>query len=158
MIKVGTTKGFEIYYDENRKLFLLQDAEGNEVASGATQDDVESKAKKLSTQNFKFPIPAFAKGYGRSLEKGRVTSLNSEDRSVYFSYDDKSSFHSHSKLHLGRVGAGYNPFEITEANTQIYAQVQECHNLIEETNLKIEGLLGQLEKPIDLVYFGLNYC
>ncbi len=150
MIKIGTAKGYTILYDERRRLFILQDAEGNEVASGATQQDVEAKAEKLSKQAFKFPIPAL-KISGLALSKGRVTSLNADDKSTYFSYDEKT-YGSHQKLRLRYDHA----YELTEANSRIDEQVEQYNSQIKEIEGKISSLIDQLEKPINLSYFGLK--
>ena len=150
MIKIGTARGYTILYDEKQKLFTLEDADGNEVASGGTQDEVEAKAEKLSKQAFKFPIPAL-KVSGLALSKGRVTSFNADDRAAYFAYDDKR-YGSHTKLRLNYDHA----YELTEANAQIAGQVEECHRQITEIEEKAKSLISQLEKPIDRSYFGLK--
>lgn len=149
MIKIGTTKGYTVLYDERRKLFVLQDAEGNELTSGATQDEVEAKAGKLSQLAFKLPILAL-KVSGFNLEKGRVTSVNPDERSAYFVYDNKK-YGSHAKLHLPS-----DAYELTEANSQIYEQMQQCHSQIVLFQERIQSLIGQLEKRMDLDYFGLK--
>jgi hypothetical protein len=150
MIKIGTAKGYTILYDEKRKLFALEDADGNELASGERQDEVEAKAEKLSKQAFKFPIPAL-KVSGLVLNKGRVTSVNTDDKSAYFSYDDKK-YGSHQKLRLRYDHA----YELTEINSRIYEQVGQYRSQIKEIEEKISSLIDQLEKPIDLSYFGLK--
>lgn len=150
MIKVGIEKGYTILYDEKRRLFILEDADGNEVASGATQNDVEIKADKLSKQAFKFPIPAL-KVSGLALSKGRITSINADEKSSYFAYDDKR-YGSHQKLRLRYDHA----YELTEVNSRIYEQVEQYHGRIKEIEEKISSLIDQLEKPIDLSYFGLK--
>ena len=150
MIKIGTARGYTILYNEKGKLFILEDADGNEVASGGTQDEVEAKAEKLSKQAFKFPIPAL-KVSGLVLSKGRVTSFNADDRAAYFAYDDKT-YGSHTKLRLHYDHA----YELTEANTQIAGQVEEFHRQITEIEEKARSLISQLEKPIDRAYFGLK--
>jgi len=150
MIKIGTAKGYTILYDEKGKLFSLEDADGNEVASGGTQDEVEAKADKLSKQAFKFPIPAL-KVSGLALSKGRVTSFNADDRAAYFAYDDKR-YGSHTKLRLNYDHA----YELTEANAKIAGEVEECHRQITEREEIIQSLISQLEKPIDRSYFGLK--
>jgi len=150
MIKVGLAKGYTILYDEKRKLFILEDADGNEVASGATQNDVETKADKLAKQAFKFPIPAL-KVSGLALSKGRITSINADEKSSYFAYDDKT-YGSHQKLRLRYDHA----CELTVANAQIAGQVEECRKQIKEIEEKIKSLIDQLEKRIDLSYFGLK--
>ena len=150
MIKVGTARGYTILYDEKRKLFILEDADGNEVASGERQDEVEVKAEKLSKRAFKFPIPALKISH-LHLEKGRVTSLNTADRSAYFSLDDKTDG-SHTKLRLKYDQS----CELTEANSRIHEQVEQYRSQIKEVEGKIESLIGKLEKPINLAYFGLK--
>ena len=150
MIKIGTARGYTILYNEKGKLFSLEDADGNEVASGGTQDEVEAKAEKLSKQAFKFPIPAL-KVSGLVLSKGRVTSFNADDRAAYFAYDDKR-YGSHEKLHLHYDHA----YELTEANSRIHEQVEQYGSQIKEIEEKIRSLISQLEKPIDRAYFGLK--
>ncbi len=150
MIKIGTARGYPILYDEKRKLFILEDADGNEVASGTKQDEVEAKAEKLSKQAFNFPIPAL-KVSGLGLSKGRVTSLNADDKSAYFSYDEKT-YGSHQKLRLRYDHA----YELTEANSRIHEQVEQYRSQIKELEGKISSLIDQLEKPINLSYFGLK--
>lgn len=150
MIKIGTARGFTIIYDERRRLFVLQDAQGDEVASGATQEDVELKAEKLSKQAFKFPIPAL-KVSGLSLQQGRVTSVNVDDRAAYFAYADKT-YGTHTKLRLAYDHA----YELTEANSRIYAEVAKSREQIKQIEDKIRSLFSQLEKPMDLSYFGLK--
>ncbi len=98
MIRIGATRGYTILYDEKRKLFVLQDASGDEVASSATQDEVEATVEKLSKQAFKFPMPAL-KVSGLTLYKGRVTSFNAADKSAYFAYDAKT-YVCHVRLRL----------------------------------------------------------
>ena len=150
MIKIGTAKGYTILYNEKQKLFILEDADGNEVASGATQDEVEAKAEKLSKQAFKFPISAL-KVNGLALSKGRVTSFNADERSAYFAYDDKR-YGSHQKLRLRYDHA----YELTEANSRILEQVEQYCSQGKEIEEKISSLIDQLEKPINLSYFGLK--
>jgi len=150
MIKIGTAKGYTILYNEKGKLFTLEDADGNEVASGATQDEVEAKADKLSKQAFKFPIPALKVSL-LALSKGRVTSFNADDRAAYFAFDDKR-YGSHQKLRLNYDRA----YELTEANGRIHEQVEQYRSQIKEIEEKISSLIDQLEKRIDLSYFGLK--
>ena len=150
MIKIGTARGYSILYDERKKLFILEDTEGNELASGATQEEVETKAEKLSKQAFKFPIPAL-KVSRLSLSKGRVTSFNADNKSAYFTFDDKT-YGSHQKLRLNYDHA----YELTEANNRIYEQVEQYRSQIKAIEDMIESLIKQLEKPIDLAYFGVK--
>jgi hypothetical protein len=150
MIKVGIARGCTILYDEKRRLFILEDADGNEVASGQSQDEVEAKAEKLSKQAFNFPIPALRVS-GLTLFKGRVTSFNADQQSAYFSHDNKG-YGSHEKLRLHYDHA----YELTEANAKIAGEVEECHKQISAREEIIRSLMGQLEKPIDRAYFGLK--
>ena len=150
MITIGTARGFTIIYDEKRKLFVLQNAQGDEVASGATQEIVEVKAEKLSKQAFNFPIHALRVS-GDHLQQGRVTSVNLDDNSAYFAYDDKT-YGSHTKLRLRYDHA----YELTEANSRICAEVAKYLEQIKEIEDKIKSLISQLEKPIDFSYFGMK--
>ena len=150
MIKIGTARGYTILYDEKQKLFILEDADGNDVASGVRQDEVEAKAEKLSKLAFKFPIAALKVSH-LALQKGRVTSVNADEKAAYFSFDDKT-YGSHMKLRLAYDKA----CELTEANTRIYDEVAQYRSQIKEIEGKIESLIKQLEKPIDLSYFGVK--
>lgn len=148
--KLGEVKGYTITYDTRDKLFRLKNKNGDEVGSGKSQDDVELKAEKLSKQPFKFPIVALKVSH-LSIEKGRVTSFNADDRAAYFSFDNKS-YGSHMKLRLGCDKA----YELTEANSRLYDEVFKCRSQIKEIEGKIESLIKELEKPINLDYFGLK--
>ena len=146
-ITIATLEGYTIDYDPRGKKFYLIDSDGEVVGQGKTQEDVEEQAKKLSKSGFK-PIAAFRKSI-LQLQSGRVTSLNMADHSVRFSADGKSS----TKVSL-RYDRGL--FELTAYNqlikNQVDALVVESHKVEEQ----IKELLNQLDKPMDLEYFGLT--
>lgn len=150
MIEIGTTKGFTIFYDRGQKLFILKDTQGIEVATAASQAELEAEAVKLSKLAFKSPIPAL-KVDRLTLRKGRVTSFNPDDKAAFFSFDDKRHF-SHTKLKLQWDHA----FELTEANSRIYERVEEWHRQIEGIEEKIKELISNLEKPLNLSYFDIK--
>ncbi|GAI98522.1 unnamed protein product, partial [marine sediment metagenome] len=88
---------------------------------------------------------------GLSLQQGRVTSVNVDDRAAYFAYADKT-YGTHTKLRLAYDHA----YELTEANSRIYAEVAKSREQIKQIEDKIRSLFSQLEKPMDLSYFGLK--
>jgi len=151
MVKISEVRGYTVFYSSEYKQFILRDKEENEVARAKTQEQVELQIEKLVKLAYKFPIPAFKLHYAGEVMKGRITSLNPDDKSAYFAYDDKR-LGSHEKVRLisDRV------FEITEANTIIHEQVIQYHAEIKSIEGKINALIQQLEKPINREYFGLD--
>jgi hypothetical protein len=148
--KIGEAKGYAIVYDSRDRLFRLRDKDDVDVGSGKTQEEVEKKADALAKQNFKLPIPALEHS-GLYLWRGKITSLNIDDKSAQFVYDDKKHG-SHSKIHLhyDRV------HELTPQNEEIFKQVMAGRNTIVGIEKGIEALMEKLEKPINLSYFGLK--
>lgn len=147
--KIGEAKGYTIVYDSHDRLFYLRDKDDIDVGSGKTQEEVEKKADALAKQGFNFPILALEKT-NLYLRKGKVTSLNIDDRSAYFVYDDKN-VGSHTKIHLHYDKV----YELTPENEVVFNQVMAGRNTIVRVEKEIEALLGKLEKPINLSYFGL---
>jgi hypothetical protein len=148
--KIGEAKGYAIVYDSRDKLFRLRDKDDVDVGSGKTQEEVEKKADALAKQSFKFPIPALERS-NLYLRKGKITSLNIDDKSTQFVYDDKS-IGSHTKMHL-RYDKVH---ELTPQNEEIFKQVTAEREKIGEIEKEIEALIGKLEKPINLSYFSLE--
>lgn len=150
--KIGEVKGFTITYDTKDKLFHLKNAEGEEVGSGQTQDDVEKQADKLVKQSFTFPMPALLKGGAYFLGLGKVTSVNLGDRSCRFVYQEKGEYQSQTKVHLGHT----HVYELTEHNNDLYQKVRAIREQIDRLQSEITELIDHLEKPINLAYFGLK--
>lgn len=150
--KIGEVKGYTITYDSRDKLFHLKDAEDEEVGSGKTQDEVEAQADKLIKQGFAFPIPAVQKGGAYFLHLGKVTSVNLENKSCRFVYQEKGEYRSHTKVHLGHTDA----YELTEHNKGIFQKVMALREQIDRLQSETAGLIDHLEKPINLAYFGLK--
>jgi len=151
VVKIQDKDGYGVFYDPERKLFYLEDAEGNEVVSELTQERLEAEIPKITKQAFKLPIPAILSRYS-SMEKGRITSLNLQRGSVYFSYDDKS----HGKTEKVVLQYDKGIYELTEENERIILQIEDCRAQEKELKDEIETLKEQLEKPITLEYFGLK--
>lgn len=146
-------KGYTIVYERRDKSFHLIGADGESVASAKTQDELECQADKIVKLSFPFPIPALEVS-GRTMKRGRVTSLNPDDQSIRFSYDEKSSWHSHSKHHLRD---SYTPvYEATDHNEAIAVQLDEKEAHIRATEEEMRGLIRGLEKPINVTYFNLD--
>jgi len=148
---IGEVKGYTITYDSRDKLFRLKNAEGEEVGSGKTQDEVEQQADKLSKQGFTFPIPALLAGSWH-IDKGKVTSVNLGDRSATFIYHDKADYRSRAKIHLRTSHA----HELTPKNEQIYQEVVQREEQVLKLHKEIEQFTKELENPINLSYFGLK--
>lgn len=151
MIKITVTKGYTIFYDSSYKVFRLQDAEGDEVASGATQEEMEQKADKLSKQAFSFPIRAIYCSMN-TPDIGRVTSINIDKEEVWFASDTNTGYGSRQKRRLSASGL----FELSDANNMIISQVEDKRRRMAGLSTEIATLIKQLEKPINLAYFGLR--
>lgn len=147
-VKVEEKDGYTIFYDPVEKLFCLQDAMGNEVATASTQVKAAAEIQGIAKQAFKLPILAIlTRSYG--IDRGRITSLNLHAETAYFSYDNKGRG-STQKIAL-RYDRGV--YVLTEANEQVAKQIEE--RIAQKTKLgeEIEALKGQFEKPINAEYF-----
>lgn len=152
--KIGELKGFEMLYDPHSKRFLAINTEGEEVAAGKTQEELEGQIDKLAKQKFTFPIRAIRNRGVGYIDEGRVTSLNISERSVWFCKDKKEGEYSDR----GKVRLRYdrNLFELTDQNAKIMSEIRELLNSIKELEEKIQQKGELLEKPINLEYFGLE--
>jgi|GEM_PF-3861627 len=151
MIDIGTIKGYKIKYDTGRKLFLLFDADGNEVASGFVQEEVEDKAKKLAKKSF-VPFEAMKPVYESQVRYGRVTSVNMDEQSVMFVYTDTPHRHAHEKIRFQHSEL----YLRTDHNEQIMAQIAAVQATINEQRAQIKDLQGELENRIGLEFFGVE--
>ena len=148
--KVGDIRGYGINYDSRSKKFTLTDSNGDQVGEGKTQDEVEAQAEKLAKTQFPFPIEAFMVSH-LELLLGRITSLDTNDRRVWFSFADKTGYRTREK-----ADPDYRKiYAVTPANKRILAAIAERHASIASIEEAIAGLIKDLEKRIDLKYFGL---
>lgn len=149
--QIGVIKGFYMSYNTRVKRFYLRDKEGQELGNKETQDAIETLAAKMAKQSFPLPIKAI-EASNLKLRSGRITSVNPDDRTAYFSLDEKSGYYSHTKVRLNYS----HVFERTEKNEKTMQLVEQYHLDIKRVEDKIEELIKELEKPIDLAYFGLK--
>jgi len=56
LTKVGEIKGYDIFYDSDRKRFYLRDDAGNDLTSADSQEELEIQAAKISKASHKMPI------------------------------------------------------------------------------------------------------
>ena len=147
-VKVGEKDGFIIFYDTRDKKFRLRDPEGNDIASEDTQEKVEGRIPQLLKDRFKLPILALRECYGK-YERGRITSVNLESNTAWFSYDDKQR-KSTEKIYLRTEHGAY---ELTLANEAIVSQVEQLQGKQRELEAEIDKLEQQFEKPITREYF-----
>jgi len=150
MIDISSIKGFKIKYATVARQFVVMDAEGNEVASADTQIEAEDKATKLAKKSFE-PLVAFKLHYD-GADYGRVTSINADDKTAYFSYDDKRR----QTTVKFRLRGQDDVYLRTDQNDQVLALIAECRTAIAEQQARVTELKGQLEKPIDVKFFGLQ--
>lgn len=146
-MKVGDVKGYEVTYEPRDKLFYLVDSDGERVAQGKTQEEVEAQAPKLSKQKHGMPIEAFIKS-GLKLELGNVTSVNPADKSVRFvkaKEPDSRYSPSHVKI---RLRYGEKLHEATASNRQLAEKVDILHGQIKQKEQEIEQLMKQIKKGL----------
>lgn len=72
MVKIKTGDGYEIHYDEGRKLFVGL-IDGQEVAEAKSQQEVEDFIKKLTKAKFK-RLPVIKRVY-EGFYRGEITSV-----------------------------------------------------------------------------------
>jgi len=153
MIKIKTSYGFNLSYDERRRLFVITETDGTEVGIAKSQDEAEVKAKALSKREFKRIKIVLVKDDGGTTE-GELTSLNSDDVSAWVSME-KSDYtwgSGRSKIDL-RYDRGY--FEATPANAKIIESIRAKRLSIDQALKDIAELKGRLESSINKQYFGL---
>ncbi|MBA7568637.1 hypothetical protein ES708_10371 [subsurface metagenome] len=149
--RIGEFRDYGIFYDSRNKKFILKDSEGEEVASGKTQDEVEAQAEKIAKAAFKFPIPALVVEGDRTYA-GKITSLNIDDKSCIFSYDGSHPYHSRTKIRLSHQKA----YPLTRHNGYIHKEIAGKMIAIERLQEQIRDQTKLLEKPIDAEFFGLK--
>ncbi len=150
-VKVGERKGFVIMYDPGGKDFHLQNSDGDEVGSGKTQDDMEKVADKLSKLKFQFPVLAFNVSGGR-VEEGKVTSLNVDERTIWFVGPVRGYGSGRSKRRLRHRDV----FEKTEHNVALVGEIGMLRAKIKNMEEDISTMIGQFDKPMNSKYFGLT--
>lgn len=154
--EITEVEGYRIVYEPRDKMFYLKDADNETVGQGKTQDEVEEQAKKLAKHGFK-PVAALKHG-NLELDTGRVTSINIASQSLRFSFDEKKR--SRWGVERGaikctlRFGSGL--YELTDHNQSIKEQVDGLSAEIDKLQEQAKGLIKQLDKPINLEYFGLQ--
>lgn len=151
--KVVDFRGYTIFYNTTDRLFHLEDAEGADIGSGKTQEEVEELAKKVSKLRHKFPIDAF-KVSNLYVYSGRVTSLNPDDSSVRFVYGEDAGYssqgsHTKERIRWAKI------YEATEANKEVVVRIGELRSKIKAFEAEIGDLIKALEKPMDSKYFNL---
>jgi hypothetical protein len=147
-VKVGSRDGYDTFYDPNNKVFRVRDSQGNEITHGDTQDKVDKDIIQLVKTALKLPVLAVM-WYYHKWERGRITSVNLEANTAWFSFDDKTRRHA-EKVHLGGRA---DLFELTPANEALAKEVADL--LIQQSGLekRIEALGEKFEKPISREYF-----
>ena len=154
MIKIGKASGFDLYYDESRRFFVIRDADGAELGHGDTQTEAEGKAKSLSKQEFKH-IPIVRVVDNGQTAFGELTSLNRDDCSAWVSM----------KPGQGTYGSGRNKidlkyhreyYEDCAANSKIITEIQAKRQLVETALEQITQLIKTLQHRIGESYFDMK--
>ncbi len=155
MLKISSVCGYNLAYDESRRLFVITDTDGTELVQGDTQTEAESKAKALSKQEFK-RIPIVHVHNSGQVRMGEVTSLNRDDKSVWVSMakrEDESYGGGRGKVSLD-YDRGY--YEATAKNLNIAAEIEMKEKTIKVLLDGIDRLIKTLENPIGRGYFGIT--
>ncbi len=153
-IKIKEIYGYKLGYQEGLERFVLEDTDGTELAYGKTQSEVEVKAKSLRQQEFKRIRIIKVQTEGVS-NLGELTSLNRDDNSAWVSMekgeDSWGSGRSKIALHYDH---GF--YEATETNLKILENIKGRRETLLQIKSDIDTLIGTLEKPINLAYFGIT--
>ena len=154
IIKIKEIFGYKISYDEQRKKFIVEDADGIELANANTQDEAEVKAKALSKQEFKRIRITQVAEEGR-VTMGELTSLNRDDKSVWVSMEKSETTwgSGRQKINL-RYSSRF--YEATETNLKILEGIKAKGETLDQVKSEIKALIDTLEKPINLDYFGIT--
>lgn len=155
MIKIEDIKGYVVGYDSRRKCFLLVDAEGAEVATAGTQQEIEEKAKVLAKQAFTRIDFMQINDHGVIME-GTVTSVDRDDRSMWVVMKGSRFL---GRVHRNRVDlliSSYHYYENTSANVAVAAKIREQAELVDRAYVEVKRLRDTLEKKIDHEYFGMT--
>jgi len=146
-IEVGKREGYTTFYDPPKKVFILTNPQGIDVAVSPSQEQVEKQIPDLVKQALKLPVAGFMQQYGK-WQTGRITSVNIGDRTAWFSFDDKTRRHA-EKVYLDRSGI----HAITPKNQTVIEKIQEHERHIVDLNNQIALLKADLEMPINREYF-----
>ncbi len=152
-IKIKEIYGYNLSYDETGKRFVIGDTDGTELAWGKTQDEAEAKAKALSRQEFKRINIILVRGEGE-VNLGELTSLNKDDKSAWISMIKGIGPDSGRRKIDLRYYRGY--YEATEANLKTVESIKAKREALLRAQTEITALVGTLEKPINLEYFGME--
>ena len=136
--------------------FYLYDTDGTEIGNAETQAKVEAIAKNHAKQKFS-RVAIISFGYNNhELIKGVLTSYNLEDRSAWVSME--TSPHTYSsgrqKTDLGSSHLRY--WEATEKNLELAEKITRMGLEAKALQAEAGELEKQLEKGIDLAYFGIK--
>lgn len=155
MLKIGNASGYDLYYDESRRFFVITDTDGTEMAHGDSQGEVEGKAKILRKEEFK-RIPIFRVDSDKKIRLGELTSLNRDDRVCW-----ASMFRMEGESHgggRGKVDLRYDRvyYELSPNNTELIAKIKAKTDVIDKLRTETNDLIKMLDKPINSEYFGLT--
>ncbi len=153
MLKIKEAYGFNLYYDEGRRRFILTDTDGTEVGYGNNQDEAETKAKALSKREFK-RIKIFLVRTEGQVILGELTSLNRDEPSAWVSMEQSRNTWGSGREKISlKYDSSY--YEATEPNMRIAVTIKQKRDAIDQTINEIDELIKQLEHPINQEYFGI---
>jgi len=139
--KIGVYEGYDMYYDSAHKQFLAYDG-NDEITDSASQEGLERKLKSMNKKTFKrIPVIDIG-GYGYNGKKvmaGEITSINHEDRDIWYVLDGHRR-----KTGISYCGLSPNTPENRAIAEQVVAKLKEAQRIeveakaLEETMTKID--------------------
>ncbi len=143
-VKIGVAQGYDLYYKPEAQVFVAEE-NGDEVARGKTQAEVEEKVKKLRKASAGMPIEVIKIGHD-SVIKARVTSYN-PDTGEYWVTDEKGN-----REKAGHY-RGQEYYENNDENRVIMSSIIDNDVKRKEFDEARRKLVGKLTGQISRQYF-----
>ena len=140
-MKLIEYRGFEVEVSESSGSFTAK-SDDYSISWTETLDKLKEKIDRVVKSESKkgFPIEVFQviqTSFETCVIKGKLTSYNREDKSVWFSGEKGRR----EKINLSYASSIYI---VNEANANLLSQFEEKVALIKQTNREIGNIKGQL--------------
>jgi len=155
LIQIKKTHGLDLKYDAERERFHLYDEGGTEIGSAETQAKAELIAKSHSKQKFS-RVAIISFGYDHEVIKGELTSYNAEDKSAWVSMEKGSRSWGSGRQKTDLTYGSIHYWEATEANLKLANEIEAMGKEVKRLQAEANKQEEQLEKGINLAYFGIK--
>ncbi len=135
-------------------MFYLIDADGNEIGSATTQAEAEKQAKTYAKQKFS-KVDVIQFGYEQKIIRGQLTSYNVDDQSAWVSMEKSRSSYGGARQKVNLRGST-RYYEATEKNLKLAEEIEAKGREALRVKTEADELKEQLEKNINLEYFGIK--